>query len=87
MISLISQEVAMAQLIVRKLAEKIVRELKLRAAQNHRSAEEEHREILRSVLLKPAARQSLKDFLEDMPLDIPDEIFERQSDFGRESEF
>jgi plasmid stability protein len=42
----------MAQLIVRDLDERVVRALKERAAKNQRSAEAEHREILREVLLE-----------------------------------
>lgn len=40
----------MAQLTVRKLDEDLVRRLKVRAAQKGRSAEAEHRAILREVL-------------------------------------
>jgi len=40
----------MGQLIVRNVDEKLVRALKLRAAANGRSAEAEHREILRQAL-------------------------------------
>jgi plasmid stability protein len=42
----------MAQLIVRDLDERVVRALKERAAKNQRSAEAEHREILRHALLE-----------------------------------
>ncbi len=42
----------MAQLTVRRVTDQIVRELKLRAAANGRSAEAEHREILRRALLR-----------------------------------
>ena len=41
----------MAQLTVRRVTDQVVRELKLRAAANGRSAEAEHREILRRALL------------------------------------
>lgn len=41
----------MARLTVRQVDDEIVRELKLRAAANGRSAEAEHREILRRALL------------------------------------
>ena len=41
----------MAQLTVRQVTDQIVRELKRRAAANGRSAEAEHREILRRALL------------------------------------
>jgi plasmid stability protein len=40
----------MAQLTVRGIDEELVRKLKLRAAQNGRSAEAEHREILKRAL-------------------------------------
>jgi len=42
----------MAQLTVRSLNERIVRALKQRAAAHGRSAEAEHREILRTALLE-----------------------------------
>lgn len=41
----------MAQLTVRRVTDQVVRELKLRAAANGRSAEAEHREILHRALL------------------------------------
>ena len=41
----------MARLTVRRVTDQVVRELKLRAARNGRSAEAEHREILRAALL------------------------------------
>ena len=41
----------MAQLTVRRVTDQIVRELKRRAAAHGRSAEAEHREILRRTLL------------------------------------
>jgi plasmid stability protein len=45
----------MAQLTVRKVDDRVVRALKQRAASHGRSAEAEHREILRGVLLKESA--------------------------------
>ena len=45
----------MAQLTVRKVDDQIVRALKERAAANGRSAEAEHREILRAALLQGGA--------------------------------
>ena len=42
----------MAQLTVRNLAQQVVRSLKRRAAAHGRSAEAEHREILRRALLE-----------------------------------
>lgn len=56
----------MAQLLVRNLEDELVRALQVRAAQRGRSAEAEHREILKEVLLsKP--RPDFKAFLESMP--------------------
>ena len=75
----------MAQLIVRNLDEEIVRELKLRAARNDRSAESEHREILRQSLV-PKPRRSIKDILLEMPDVGEDTDFERGRDTGREVE-
>jgi antitoxin FitA len=40
----------MASLIVRNLEDTLIDKLKIRAARNRRSAEAEHREILRQVL-------------------------------------
>ena len=73
----------MAQLIVRNLAGTIVSELKLRAARHGRSAEEEHREILRRALAPAPARTSLKDLLLQMPDLGDDSDFERSPDRGR----
>jgi len=74
----------MAQLIVRNLDESLVRELKIRAARNRRSAEEEHREILREALKPEQSRPSLKRLIEEMPYDGNDDDFERQKDIGRD---
>ena len=41
----------MAQLLVRKLDEEVVRGLKIRAAENGRSSEEEHRAILQGAII------------------------------------
>jgi antitoxin FitA len=41
----------MAKLIIRNLDEDVVRRLRIRAAEHGRSAEAEHREILRSTLI------------------------------------
>ena len=46
----------MGQLIVRNLEDEVVAALKARAAEHNRSAEAEHREILRAVLGAPAER-------------------------------
>ncbi len=50
----------MAQLVVRNLDEELVRRLKLRAAEHGRSAEAEHREILRQALAAEP-RRSFKE--------------------------
>lgn len=57
----------MAQLIVRNLNDGVIRRLKMRAAQNGRSAEAEHREILKGALLAPRNTKTLKDMLLSMP--------------------
>lgn len=57
----------MAQLIVRNLNDGIIRRLKVRAAQNGRSAEAEHRELLKTTLLAPRNMKTLKDLLLAMP--------------------
>jgi plasmid stability protein len=70
-----------AQLLVRDIEAEVVRELKLRAASHGRSAEEEHREILRAALGNPGPKSSLKELLLEMPegdLDL-----ERPLDYGR----
>ena len=46
----------MAQLIVRDLPAELVAALKKRAAKRNRSAEQEHREILKAVLHGPKRR-------------------------------
>lgn len=56
----------MAQLIVRNIEDEVVEALKIRAARNGRSAEAEHRELLRDALLKRRLR-TLKDHLLRMP--------------------
>jgi antitoxin FitA len=50
----------MAQLIVRNLDQELVARLKLRAAEHGRSAEAEHREILRQALAEEP-RRSFKE--------------------------
>jgi antitoxin FitA len=56
----------MSQLIVRNVAPAIVDALKARAVRHRRSAEAEHRELLREALLKRRGR-SLKAHLLAMP--------------------
>lgn len=76
----------MAQLIVRNLEEDLVRRLKVRAAEKGRSAEAEHREILRRALSAPAPARSFKELLLAMPCVGEDGDFERGRDLGRKVE-
>ncbi len=73
----------MGQLIVRNLDNEIVQELKERAARHGRSAEEEHRQILREALKPKCPRVSLKDLIAEMP-EIDEADLERKDDLGRE---
>jgi plasmid stability protein len=73
----------MAQLLVRDIHRDVVRELKIRAARNGHSAEEEHRRILREVLRPKEPVRSLKDLLLEMPDAGEDRDFERPEDRGR----
>lgn len=73
----------MAQLIVRKLEEDLVRALKLRAARKRRSAEAEHREILREALVPRRRGDTLKALLLRMPAVGEDDEFSRSRDYGR----
>lgn len=73
----------MAQLLVRDIESDVVRELKVRAARHGRSAEEEHRQILREAL-RPAGRvKPLKELLLEMPDVGDDRDFERPEDRSR----
>jgi len=73
----------MAQLLVRDIEGEVVRELKVRAARHGRSAEEEHRQILREALRPGGPAQSLKELLLEMPDVGEDRDFERPEDRGR----
>ena len=69
--------IAMRQLIVRNVPPEVVTRLKRRAAEHGRSAEAEHREILKQALLGPSAAGSLKALLLSMPNVGEDEDFAR----------
>lgn len=69
----------MANLLVRDLDPKVVSALKRRAAKHGRSAEAEHREILRQALLGPS-RKSFAEALAAIPNVGRDEDFERIDD-------
>jgi plasmid stability protein len=51
----------MSALTVRNLDEEIVRRLRIRAAEHGRSAEAEHREILRMVLVEDERREQERE--------------------------
>jgi antitoxin FitA len=68
---------SMAQLVVRKLPDEVVRRLKQRAAARGHSAEAEHREILRAALL-PRRQSGFKALLLEMPDAGRDSDFERR---------
>ena len=76
----------MAQLVVRKLEDDIIRRLKARAGRDGVSAEEEHRRILRKALLADGAGSSFKQYLRLMPDVGSDADFERIPQPDREVE-
>lgn len=65
-----------SNLVVRNIEPAVVQALKEAAAAHGRSAESEHREILRAALARPA-RRSVKDVLASMPDVGTDADFER----------
>lgn len=75
----------MKQLIVRNVADEIVRALKRSAARHGRSAEAEHREILRRALSADSETDSFKQFLADMPDVGLDQDFAFDRDMPRDS--
>jgi plasmid stability protein len=62
----------MSALTVRNLDEEIVRRLRIRAAEHGRSAEAEHREILRMALMEDSQRAQERQ-----------SVFERLAEFRR----
>lgn len=73
----------MSQLIVRDIDARLVRALKQRAARHGRSAEAEHREILREALEAEARGRSFKAFLTTMPKVGRDADLEVARDYPR----
>jgi antitoxin FitA len=73
----------MAQLIVRNLDDELVARLKQRAAEHGRSAEAEHREILREALLAEPRRSfwelaaEVRKMIGDRP-QTPSEVLQRE---------
>lgn len=82
-LSLISRG-RVSQLIVRDLEEELVVALRARAAAHGRSAEAEHREILRQVLLRDERAEAFKTWLMSMPAVGDDADFERHADLPRD---
>ena len=72
-------KLGMAQLIVRRIEENVVTELRQRAARHGVSMEEEHRRILREALGRGGrgGRRSFKDHLAGMPDAGGDALFAR----------
>lgn len=62
-------------LVVRNVDESVVQALKQAAAAHGRSAEAEHREILRASLTAQPPRRSLAEVLSAIPLEGADEDF------------
>ena len=77
LLSLIAHDIAVPQLIVRKLDDAIVRRLKKRAGEHGVSMEEEHRRILREVLMPEGEKPTFREFLMSMPDVGDDSLFER----------
>ena len=73
----------MGQLIVRNVRQEIVGALKRRAARHGRSAEAEHREILRAALSDDVDRASFKVALASMPDVGADADFEFERELPR----
>lgn len=74
----------MAQLIVRDIEERLVRKLKERAGRHGVSMEEEHRRILREVLLQRRVRKpSFSAVLRSIPDVGTDEDFARSPEGPR----
>lgn len=74
----------MSQLIVRNLEPEVVRALQRQAAAHGRSAEAEHREILRAALLDQDEGGRFKALLLSMPNVGDDADFERVQDYPRD---
>lgn len=75
---------SVSQLIVRNVEERVVRALKRRAARHGRSAEAEHREILRAALAEDIEKASFKALLASVPDVGEDEDFVVPRDLPRD---
>lgn len=68
----------MAQILIRKLEDSVVRKLRAKAAAEGISAEEKARRILRQSLTNDAPKMSLIDYIRTMPdIGEDDSIFQR----------
>jgi plasmid stability protein len=76
----------MSQLLVRNLDPGLVKALQRRAAAHGRSAEAEHREILRLALAPDAEADAFKRWLMSMPNVGDDADFERVRELPRDVE-
>ena len=76
----------MSQLIVRNLDPMVVEALQRRAAAHGRSAEAEHREILKEALLVDPEASAFKAWLLGMPDLGADADFERHAELPRNVE-
>ncbi len=76
----------MPQLLVRRVEDDVVAALRARAARHGRSAEAEHRELLREALLGGARGRSFKEYLQAMPDPGDDGVFARRRDQPRRVE-
>lgn len=72
-----------SQLIVRDIPPEVVGALKRRAARHGRSAEAEHRSILRAVLQEEIEAGSFKAMLASMPDVGTDDDFDQDRDLAR----
>lgn len=73
----------MAQLVVRRLEENLVQELRERAARARVSMEEEHRRILRAALQGQGTSKTFKEHLLAIPPGGEDALFERRRTTSR----
>ena len=72
-----SHSPAMAQPVVRKIEESVVARLRRRATRHGVSLEEEHRRILRAAVHASNGKETLKEYLMEMPPGGDDACFER----------
>ena len=76
----------MQQLVVRNIEEKVVRKLRILAARDGVSMEEEHRRILRAALFEHHKQgNTFADYLMTIPQSVDSsDLFKRQRDLPRE---